>query len=70
MSYFESTEPHIDYLCSITWKKVEDLEHLRGIIKETHNSTGWKILAKLDVLKKNDLCDDFFWATNPKKTNV
>ena len=57
LSYFESTEPHIDYLRTITWKKDEDLEHLRGIIKEIHNSTGWKILTKLDVLKKNDLSD-------------
>ena len=38
-------------------KKDEDLEHLRGIIKEIHSSTGWKILTKLDVLKKNDLSD-------------
>ena len=57
LSYFESTEPHIDYLRTITWKKDEDLENLRGIIKEIHNSPGWKVLTKLDVLKKKDSPD-------------
>jgi hypothetical protein len=57
VDYYEGTEPHINYLRTLIWKKDEDLEHLRGIIKEIHNSTGWKILTKLDVLKKNDLSD-------------
>jgi len=52
LSYFESTEPHLDHLRELIWKKDEDLQHLRGIIKEIHASPGWKMLTKFDFLKK------------------
>ena len=52
ISYFESTEPHVDQLRKLIWKKDEDVQHLRGIIKEIHASVGWNILTKLDFLKK------------------
>ena len=69
LSYFEGTEPHLADLRNLLWKQDEDLahlrklnvkkdqdiSHLRKIIEEIHNSSSWKLLTKLDFLKKNKL---------------
>ena len=69
LSYFESTEPHLDTLRNLLWKQEEDLAHLRKlnvkkdediihlrkIIQDIHDSSSWKLLTKLDFLKKNKL---------------
>ena len=69
LSYFESTEPHLDTLRNLLWKQEEDLTHLRKlnvkkdediihlrkIIQDIHDSSSWKLLTKLDFLKKNKL---------------
>ena len=38
-------------------KKDKDIEHLRNIINEIHESSSWKLLTKLDFLKKDDSSD-------------
>ena len=44
---------HMDELRELNEKKDEDLEHLRNIIKEIHESSAWKLITKLDFLKKD-----------------
>jgi 2-polyprenyl-3-methyl-5-hydroxy-6-metoxy-1,4-benzoquinol methylase len=45
---------HIDELRELNQKKDEDIEHLRNIIKKIHESQSWKLVKKLDFLKKNN----------------
>ena len=35
--------------------KDEDIIHIRKIIQDIHDSSSWKLLTKLDFLKKNKL---------------
>jgi len=35
-------------------KKDEDIENLQSIIKQIHESSAWKLIKKLDFLKKDN----------------
>ncbi|MDC1057743.1 class I SAM-dependent methyltransferase [Nitrosopumilus sp.] len=45
---------HMDELRELNMKKDEDIEHLRNIIKQIHESPAWKLIKKIDFLKKNN----------------
>jgi len=42
------------HLRELNVKKDEDIEQLQNIIKEIHGSSTWKLITKLDFLKKNN----------------
>ena len=61
MDYYEITEPHIDYLRTLIWKKDDGLKklrelnvkkdaglkNLRSIINEMRNNPSWKLIKNL-----------------------
>ena len=44
----------LHHLRHLNQKKDEDIEHLRNIIKQIHESPSWKLIKKIDFLKKNN----------------
>ena len=49
----EKKDDALKHLRELNKRKDEDLEHLRNIIKEIHESSAWKLITKLDFLKKD-----------------
>jgi 2-polyprenyl-3-methyl-5-hydroxy-6-metoxy-1,4-benzoquinol methylase len=49
----QKKDDDLKHLRELNKKKDEDLEHLRNIIKEIHESSAWKLITKLDFLKKD-----------------
>ena len=52
-TFEKKAEHHMDELRELNLKKDEDIEHLRNIIEEIHESSAWKLIKKLDFLKKH-----------------
>ena len=52
-AFEKKAEHHMDELRELNLKKDDDIEHLRNTIKEIHESSAWKLIKKLDFLKKH-----------------
>ena len=50
----EKKDENLLHLRELNEKKDADIEHLRNIIHEIHESSSWKLIRKLDFLKKNN----------------
>jgi 2-polyprenyl-3-methyl-5-hydroxy-6-metoxy-1,4-benzoquinol methylase len=50
----EKKDADLLHLRELNMKKDEDIEHLRNIIKQIHESPAWKLIKKIDFLKKNN----------------
>ena len=50
----EKKDADLLHLRELNLKKDKDIENLQNIIKEIHGSSTWKLITKLDFLKKNN----------------
>jgi len=48
----QKKDEDLHLLRDLNQKKDEDIEHLRNIVKQIHESPAWKLIKKIDFLKK------------------